>query len=232
MALGFRSGREVSRVEGFSDAVFGFALTLLVVSLEVPSSFEDMKAVLAGFVPFALMFALICWIWYEHYAFFRKFDAEDPLTITLNCVLLFIVLFFVYPLKFLFSNVVNAMSGRPFAFREMSVTDNRLLLSVYSGGFVGIMLVYVLLYWNVYRKREALKLTAEDAFDARAGARTHAVSLGVGLLSMVLAWALPWPWLVLAGPIYGILGPLHWRNGVLIERARARAFPSSTPEPR
>jgi hypothetical protein len=94
------------------------------------------------------------------------------------------------------------------------------------------MLVYVLLYWNVYRKREALKLTAEDAFDARAGARTHAVSLGVGLLSMVLAWALPWPWLVLAGPIYGILGPLHWRNGVLIERARARAFPSSTPEPR
>ncbi len=119
MASGFRSGREVSRVEGFSDAVFGFALTLLVVSLEVPDSFDDMKAVLSAFVPFALMFALICWIWYQHYAFFRKFDAEDPLTIALNCVLLFIVLFFVYPLKFLFSNVVNAMTGQPFAFREM-----------------------------------------------------------------------------------------------------------------
>ena len=33
-----QSGREVSRIEGFSDAVFGFALTLLVVSLEVPGS--------------------------------------------------------------------------------------------------------------------------------------------------------------------------------------------------
>ena len=33
-------GREVSRIEGFSDAVFGFALTLLVVSLEVPDNFE------------------------------------------------------------------------------------------------------------------------------------------------------------------------------------------------
>ena len=35
-----RNGREVSRIEGFSDAVFGFALTLLVVSLEVPDNFD------------------------------------------------------------------------------------------------------------------------------------------------------------------------------------------------
>jgi uncharacterized membrane protein len=224
-----RTGREVSRVEGFSDAVFGFALTLLVVSLEVPESFDDMRAILAGFVPFALMFALICWIWYEHYAFFRKFEAEDPLTITLNCVLLFIVLFFVYPLKFVFANVVKLMTGQHFAFRDMSVADNRLLLSVYSAGFVGIMLVFVLLYWNVYRKREQLELTPEEAFDARAGARTHCVSIGVGLVSLVLAWTLPVNWFWVAGPVYALQGPLHWRNGVLIERARARAFPSSTP---
>jgi uncharacterized membrane protein len=227
-----KTGREVSRIEGFSDAVFGFALTLLVVSLEVPQSFDDLKAILAGFVPFALMFALICWIWYEHYAFFRKFDAEDPLTIALNCVLLFIVLFFVYPLKFVFMNVVRLMSGEHAAFRDMSVIDNRLLLTVYSAGFIGIMLVFALLYWNVYRKREALQLTALEAFEARVGARTHCVSIGVGLLSLVLAWTLPVNWFWLAGPVYSLQGPLHWRNGVLIERARARAFPSSTPAPR
>ena len=63
-----RTGREVSRIEGFSDAVFGFALTLLVVSLEVPMSFNGLKVILTGFLPFGLTFALVCWIWYEHYA--------------------------------------------------------------------------------------------------------------------------------------------------------------------
>ena len=221
-----RSGREVSRVEGFSDAVFGFALTLLVVSLEVPESFEDLKAIFFGFVPFGLMFALICWIWYEHYAFFRKFDAEDPLTIALNCVLLFLVLFFVYPLKFVFSNVIKGLMGEPLVFRNMSITDNRMLLWVYSAGFVGMMLVLVLLYWNVYRKRKVLELTPEDAFDARAGARTHLVSVSVGLLSIVLALTVPVEWIWSAGAIYSLQGPLHYRNGVLIARARAKLFSS------
>jgi uncharacterized membrane protein len=227
-----RSGREVSRVEGFSDAVFGFALTLLVVSLEVPDNFSGLKQIFSGFFPFALTFALVCWIWYEHYAFFRKFEAEDPLTIALNCALLFLVLFFVYPLKFVFSNMVPAMAGQPSAFWEMSASDSRLMMWVYSAGFVAMMAVFVLLYWNVYRKREALGLSPREAFDARAGARTHLISVGVGLLSIALALTLP-PYLIaFSGLIYALQGPLHWRNGVLIERARARAFPSSTPVPR
>ncbi len=48
-----RRGREVSRIEGFSDAVFGFALTLLVASIEVPPDFGALKQTLRGFLPFA-----------------------------------------------------------------------------------------------------------------------------------------------------------------------------------
>ena len=33
--------REITRLEGSSDAVFGFALTLLVVSLEVPRTYAE-----------------------------------------------------------------------------------------------------------------------------------------------------------------------------------------------
>ena len=116
--------------------MFGFALTLLVVSLEVPESSSDLKQIFVGFVPFALMFALICWIWYEHYAFFRKFDAEDPLTITLNCVLLFLVLFFVYPAEVRVLERDQSADGAGRRFRDMSDADNRMLLWVYSAGFV------------------------------------------------------------------------------------------------
>ncbi|HEY7515172.1 MAG TPA: TMEM175 family protein, partial [Vicinamibacteria bacterium] len=98
-------GREVSRLEGFSDAVIGFALTLLVVSLEVPDSFGALKATLGGFLPFAATFAIVGWIWFEHYLFFRRFPLEDGWTVFLNLVLLFVVLFFVYPLKFIFTRL-------------------------------------------------------------------------------------------------------------------------------
>ena len=221
-------GREVSRIEGFSDAVFGFALTLLVVSLEVPDNFEGLKQSLRGFLPFAATFALMCWIWFEHYAFFRMFDAEDKVTIALNCTLLFLVLFFVYPLKFVFTNVIGMMSGNAAAFRNMTVADHRMLFLVYSTGFVAMFAIFVLLYWNMYQRRLALGLSERQAFEAKAGARTHLVSIAVGIASILMALTVPIQWIWTAGAIYGLQGPLHWRNGVMIDRARKRTTAATT----
>ena len=69
---------EISRLEAFSDAVFAFALTLLVVSLDVPTSYAELMKLMAGFVPFSASFALLTWIWYEHNVFFRKYGLQDP----------------------------------------------------------------------------------------------------------------------------------------------------------
>jgi uncharacterized membrane protein len=60
---------EITRLEGFSDAVFGFALTLLVVSLEVPRSYDELMGIMSGFMSFACCFALLLWIWHEHNVF-------------------------------------------------------------------------------------------------------------------------------------------------------------------
>src|SRR5688572_32882811 len=55
-------GREVSRVEAFSDVVFGFALTLIVVSLEVPTSYAELMNTMRGLPAFAICFALLTWV--------------------------------------------------------------------------------------------------------------------------------------------------------------------------
>jgi Golgi nucleoside diphosphatase len=54
-------GGEISRLDGLSDAVFAFAVTLLVVSLEVPETFDELLRVLRGFFAFAVCFGILFW---------------------------------------------------------------------------------------------------------------------------------------------------------------------------
>src|SRR3954468_11492821 len=89
-------GGEITRLEGFSDAVFAFAVTLLVVSLEVPKTFHELMEAMRGFAAFGICFALLADVWFNHYRFFRRYGLQNPWAVFLNCVLLF----YVYPLKF------------------------------------------------------------------------------------------------------------------------------------
>lgn len=111
-------GTEVSRLEGFSDTVFGFAVTLLVVSLEVPNTFDQLLDTMRGFAAFAICFLVLLTIWSQHYRFSRRYGLQDGPTRALNAVLLFIVVFYIYLLKFLFTVLVKDPLGQGIAVRE------------------------------------------------------------------------------------------------------------------
>ncbi len=217
--------KEISRLEAFSDAVFAFALTLLVVSLEVPSSYAELMNIMRGFVPFACTFALVTWIWYEHNKFFRRYGMEDPFTVFVNGILLFLVLIFVYPLKFMATMVFARFGIAAPVVIQITNQDIPALMAVYSLGFVVLFASFALLYWHAWRRRDALALTEEERMMLKSSLGHHAISISVGLASVVLALALPVRWSWLAGPLYGVMGPLHgwWghRSHARVERLRA-----------
>jgi uncharacterized membrane protein len=204
--------REVSRLEGFSDAIFAIALALLVVSLEVPKTFEKLEELARGFVPFALMFTMVCWVWYEHNKFFRRYGLQDAWTAFLNSVLMFVVLFYVYPLKFLTTWLLGGMFGLEQPAIRTDIPDQvRTLMLLYSAGVLLIFGTFVLLYRHAGRRRAALELTAADEVMRRFGMRAHLVSSSVAALSIAIVLSGLPSWI--GGVIYGLMGPLHAWNG-------------------
>ena len=202
-------GGQVTRIEALTDAVFGFAITLLVVSLEVPQTFDELMGAMRGFVAFAFSFTLLILVWTYHYRLFSRYDLEDGWTIVLNSVLLFVVLFFVYPLKFVASFLLGGARG---AFSSLEQVP--LMMAIYGGGFVAVFLVFAALYRHAWALRDRLGLTALEAHVARANVANCLVMVGVGLLSVTLALTIPGPAAApIAGFSYFLIGPVQWIVG-------------------
>jgi uncharacterized membrane protein len=199
-----------TRLEGFSDAVFAFALTLIVVSLEVPDTMEELEELARGFVPFALMFAMVCWVWYLHSKFFKDYSLDDAWTSFLNCILLFVVLFYVYPLKFLTSWLLGGAFGIHHPMVD-TAAQKRTLMLLYSSGVVLIFGTFLLLYRHAWRNRTALGLTPLQQIELRYGTRAHFMSALVAVGSIVLVLIRVSPFY--AGIVYVMMGPLHMWNG-------------------
>ncbi len=157
---GFRlRGTAMSRIDGFSDVVFGFALTLIVVSLEVPHTYDELHKVLVGFIPFFICFVFLIMVWWSHFRFFRRYGLHDIGTILINCSLLFTVLFYVYPLKFLFTLVAGQFTGHSGPDVFTSWQQVRELMVVYGAGFAATYFCVSALYLNAWRQRLKLRLS-------------------------------------------------------------------------
>jgi hypothetical protein len=187
---------EISRIEALSDAVFAFAVTLLVVALEVPKTYDELMEVMRGFGAFAICFALLFVVWFNQYKFFRRYGLNDNLTIVMNAVLLFVVLFYVYPLKFVFTFLVDKFTGGHGEVRLPNGTVEGMvesadqvanLMIIFGVGYVAVFGVFALLNWHAYRKRAQLELTELEAFDTRTDIRESLLNVSIGVVSLAIA---------------------------------------------
>jgi Endosomal/lysosomal potassium channel TMEM175 len=219
-------GNEMNRIEAVSDVVFGFALTLLVVSLEVPHTYADLINAMRGFPAFALTFALLMALWARHYYFFRYYGLDDLATIVLNTLLLFVVLFYVYPLKFLFNIWLSPLTGTPMWINSphggmrlvMAYGNERGLMLIFGSGFTAVYFVFAAMYWHAWRMREALHLSTFEIAHTRTTIVIETLNGGVGLLSMLVACVLNPEQAGHAGYVYALVPVVSlWRR-----RRRAR----------
>lgn len=203
-------GTEISRIENLSDAVFGFSITLLVVSASVPGTYGELKEMLRLFVPFGVCMLAMGMIWHAHYTFFRRYGLQDSVTMLINGALLFVVVFYLYPLKFLVTMLFNLVSGRMDVVAA-SRADGDSLLAIYSAGYLGIFLLLAAFYWHAWRKREELELTPVEQLVTR---QTMALLL-VHVVSAVLALnaAIFFRTTGMAGALYFLIGPLSYFVG-------------------
>ncbi len=221
-------GKEVSRLENLADAVFGFSLTLLVVAQTVPIDFDGLMKVIRGFPAFAASFALLILFWNVHYRFFRRYGLEDGFTRLLNYAILLMVMFSVYPLKFLFSAWLGGTGGL------RSLQELSLVFRIYGFGLASVWFLFGLLYWHALRQRDRLQLTEIEVEYTRLDLAGMRINIGTCLVSVLLSYLPVPPWM--PGVVYGSLGITMTWNGVRfggrIRRLIAARPPATvTPSP-
>jgi uncharacterized membrane protein len=228
-AIPFRNrAHEVSRVEAFSDVIFGFAISLLVVSLEAPKTYPQMLEMLRGFLPFAICFWLFIDIWFEHHHFFKRYALQDRMTMFLNTLLLFVILFYVYPLKYVFTLFTAGILGERV---ELPPGAQTFLFTIYGIGLTSVFWILAALYHQAWRRRDDLGLNEVERIDTRESIYDNLCMGAFGIISIAIAHS---RFVALAGAIYFLIAIpktiVPWTMGAKRQRFEDAMLARLTPE--
>jgi uncharacterized membrane protein len=193
-------------VEAFSDGVFAFAATLMVVTLDMDGSLWLTGGKATNFISFGASFFVLVMLWKIHYNFFRRNSYIDNWIIAINSVLLFVVLYYVFPLK----SLINSWIG----LQAITYDGLASLFVMYGFGFAMIFLCYALMYYRAYRKTRSLQISIDLLFYAHHFSLFVSVaimSIILGVLKVGINFGAP-------GFFYGLLGPLCYLHALWFDK--------------
>jgi uncharacterized membrane protein len=232
-AIPFRNrAHEVSRIEAFSDVIFGFAISLLVVSLEAPKTYAQMMEMLHGFLPFAICFWLFIDIWFEHHHFYKRYALHDKMTMFLNTLLLFVILFYVYPLKYVFTLFTAGILGEHV---ELPAGGQTFLFTIYGIGLTSVFWILAAMYRRAWQLRAELGLNEVEVIDTRESVYDNFFMGVFGIISIAIAHS---RFMALSGVIYFLIAipktAVPWIMGTKrrkAEEAMLARLPPQAPGP-
>ena len=236
---GFRQrGMEMTRTETFTDAAFAFAVTLLVVSIDsVPSTYDELLIAVQGIPAFGLACALLFLFWYGHWSWSRRYGLEDFPSIVLSFLLVFVMLCYIFPMKYMTSIFVAWITERrvDVGANINSVEELFSIFVIYSIGFVAMCLAVLLLNLRAWSRRAELRLDDIEEYTTRTEIGTWLILSSVGVLAILMGlFAPPHPMTVpgwayaLLGIVMPVWGSIRGRHIERMIEARGAAEPDRT----
>jgi uncharacterized membrane protein len=177
-----------SRLEAFSDSLFGFAATLLILGIALPvfkdavPSDPDIAYALLRLWPqlltYLMSFAVIGIMWHNHHALFRLIARVDRMTVFLNLLLLMVTAFIPF--------ATSALGSYP-AMRSTNFLYGLTLTC--SATAYNLMLMH-LVRSRAFEKRVSEKTIHGTVVAYRVGWATYAAAMFASLAAPILGFAL------------------------------------------
>ena len=190
--------RDTTRLEAFSDGVFAFAITLLVLDLKITGigSAGSDRAVLRmltddapAFVAFVLSFATILVMWINHHGIMKAVRQADAHLLFANGFLLMVVVLVPFTTALLGDTL-----GHP---------GERVGAAVYGGTFVLVNVGYAVLWHAIAHRRAELAPELEED-DVRTANRNLAAGFVCYSVATVAAWWNAWATVAICTALWGL----------------------------
>lgn len=204
-------GQDMTRIETFVAAAFAFSVTMLVISLgSMPSTYAEFEHAIKQIPAFAASCAIIFWVWHTHASWCRRFGLEDGLTVVLSCLLIFIVLIYIYPLRLMMQGMFSMLSNGYFPFQISfdSTREVRVMFGFYAIGFMLLSLNFVCFFGHALRQSGRLQLSKAEKFKTKTDLYLWIATAAVCSFVLILVVAIPQRSLPFANFGYFLLGPV------------------------
>ena len=211
-------GQNVTRLENLSDIVFALALGMLLLTNAPPTTYGELIEFLINIVPVSAAFAILFLMWNAHFTFFRRYGLADTKIVFLNSLLLLLVLFVAYPLRFIFDSLFGYVifqftaDASRLMESDMDFTNSARGVAIFNAGYAVIILLTSLMYRHALSKADMLGLSQNERQLTKRTMWMYRGEMIVAAMTAVLAITTP------LGPFAGALLFLNWPNAIYWER--------------